>query len=258
MFAVIKRKTIITCVSAFVALAILVPLTVYSGSYAVYVGKTTRKLPIYNVDREDNLVALSFDASWGCESTEKILAILKDYNVKANFFVVSLWAEKYPELLKKISDSGVFEIGLHSATHPHMSKLGKSQMREEISSNMATVERIIGIKPTLFRAPFGEYSDSVIETASELGLYTIQWDVDSLDWKGISASEIANRVIGRAKSGSIVLMHNDGKHTAEALPLIIEGLVNKGLKFVTISDLIYHDEFTIDHTGKQIKTKNKE
>ena len=115
------------------------------------------------------------------------------------------------------------------------------------------IESVTGKKPDLFRAPFGDYNDALIETAEEMGLYTIQWDVDSLDWKGLKSGEMAARVINKTQNGSIILMHNDGEHTVEALPLIIEGLKNKGFTFVTIGELIYRDNFTIDHTGKQIR-----
>ena len=106
----------------------------------------------------------------------------------------------------------------------------------------------------LFRPPYGSYSDNLIETAEELGLYTVQWDVDTLDWKGLSASEIAARVLGNVKNGSIVLMHNNGEHTLEALPLVLEGLKNKGFDCVKIGDLIYRENYTIDHTGRQIRS----
>lgn len=253
MFAVIKRKSIVIAAAFAVITAILVTLTAISGSYVIAQGKTTRKLPIYSVQRDDGKVALSFDASWGCSGTEKILATLSEYGVKANYFLVNLWVNKYPELTKKLADSGIIEIGMHSATHPDMKKLSRSEIAEEISSNLAAIKRVTGVVPTLFRAPYGSYSDAVIEVAGENGAYVIQWDVDSLDWKNLSASEIAKRVLGGVKSGSIILMHNDGKHTPEALPIILEGLKAKGLEPVTISELIYHDDFTIDHTGKQIK-----
>ena len=203
-------------------------------------------------------MSLSFDASWGCDSTEKILSVLEKYEVVANYFVVNLWVDKYPELLQKLHKSGRVEIGMHSATHPHMKKLSRGEIEREISLNMSAIEEITGVKPTLFRAPFGEYSDSVIEIAEKLGSKVIQWDVDSLDWKNLSASEIATRVLKGVKPGSIVLMHNDGKHTAEALPLILEGLKNKNLKPVRISELIFADNYEIDHTGKQISKKPKE
>ncbi len=258
MFAVVKVRNVLKALCALVLVAVLIPLVVKSGASEVYAGRTNRKLPIYCVDRSDNVVSLSFDASWGCDSTEKILSVLEKYDVVANYFVVNLWVDKYPELLEKLHKSGRVEIGMHSATHPHMKKLSRSEIEREISLNMSAIEEVTGVKPKLFRAPFGEYSDAVIETAEKLGSKVIQWDVDSLDWKNLSASEIAARVLKGEKPGSIVLMHNDGKHTAEALPLILEGLKNKNLKPVRISELIYQDNYEIDHTGKQISKKPKE
>ena len=205
------------------------------------------------MDTPDKKIALSFDASWGADKTLSILETLERYDIKANFFAVGFWAEKYSDTLKKLSDSGRMEIGTHSNTHPHMPKLSKSQMELELDSSVKIIEEITGKKPDLFRAPFGDYNDALIETATEKGLYTIQWDVDTLDWKGLKAGEMAARVLKKAQNGSIVLMHNDGEHTVEALPLIIEGLKNKGYSFVTIGELIYRDNYSIDHTGKQIR-----
>lgn len=258
MFAVVKVRTLVKTIAVALLAIALIPLTGVSKSYEVYAGKTVRKLPIYCVDRVDNKVALSFDASWGSDSTEKILSVLESYDAVANYFVVSLWVDKYPDLLKKLQSSGRVEIGMHSATHPHMRKLSREEVRREITLNMAAIEKVTGEKPTLFRAPFGEYDNAVLETAEDLGIKVIQWDVDSLDWKNLSASEIAARVLKGVKPGSIVLMHNDGKHTAEALPLILEGLKNKNLETVKISELIYADDYEIDHTGKQISKKQKE
>ena len=114
------------------------------------------------------------------------------------------------------------------------------------------IEKITGEKVKVFRPPYGDYDDLLIDLAYELGLYTIQWDVDSLDWKNLSAKEIYNRVVPKVKNGSIVLFHNNGLHTAEALPMIIDALKKAGYEFVKIYDLIYKDNFTIDVTGKQI------
>ena len=147
-------------------------------------------------------------------------------------------------------DSG-HELGTHSRTHPYMSKLSKAQIQSELTTSASAIERVTGQKPTLFRAPYGDYNNTLIDTATELGLYTIQWDVDSLDWKNLSATEIALRVINGAKNGSIILCHNNGLHTAEALPMIFSTLKNKGYTFVPIGELIYKQNYVIDASGKQ-------
>lgn len=254
-FVLVKKKQLLAAVLAalvFAAAAVAVGLT---GSAQVYNGKTVRKLPIYSVETEEKVVALSFDASWGADKTLDILNVLETYDIKANFFIVGFWAEDYADKLKTLSDSGRVEIGTHSNTHPHMPKLSKSQMELELTTSNKIIEDVTGKKIELFRPPFGDYSDALLDVAEGLGLYTIQWDVDTLDWKGLKPTEMAQRVLSKATNGSIVLMHNDGEHTVAALPLIIEGLKNKGFSFKTIGELIYRDNYTIDHTGRQIKNK---
>ncbi len=252
-FWVVKKSGIIKTAVIAVLVALLISAVSITGAAAVYGGKTTRKLPIYSVETEEKKVAISFDASWGADKTQSILDTLTRYDVCANYFVVSFWAEKYPEQLKALADSGRVEIGTHSNTHPHMPKLSRNQIELELSSSVKIIENITGKKVELFRPPFGDYSDTLLEEAEKLGLYTIQWDVDSLDWKDLSAQAMAERVLSGVKNGSIVLMHNDGKNTVSALPLIIEGLKNKGYSFTTIGDLIYREGYEIDHTGRQIR-----
>lgn len=253
-FILAKKKNIVLFGIAAVMTALVVLGISLSGAAQVWGGQSTRKLPIYCVDKgEEKVVAISFDACWGNEKTAGILETLIKHDVKANYFVVGSWAEQYSEDLKKLADSGRVEIGTHSNTHPHMPKLSAKQMELELTTSNAIIENITGKKVELFRAPFGDYSDAMLKTAESLGLFTIQWDVDSLDWKDLSAGEITNRILNGVKPGSIVLMHNDGKNTLAALPAIIEGLKNKGYSFATIGELIMREDYTIDHTGRQIR-----
>ena len=134
-----------------------------------------------------------------------------------------------------------------------MSKLSAEEIEEELKSSVAAIENVTGQKVKLFRPPFGDYDDKVITAAENLGLYTIQWNVDSLDWKNLSAEQISARVIKKAGSGSIILMHNNGLHTAESLPLIFTATQQKGLVYRPISELIYTDDFRITPDGTQIK-----
>lgn len=253
-FIVIKRSFIVKCLIVNIVVALITVICYFTGSAAVWQNKTTRKLPIYCVQTEEKVVALSFDAAWGADNTLKILDILTEYDIKANFFAVGFWVEKYGDKLKTLHESGRMEIGTHSNTHPNMSKLSRDNMRRELETSMALIENITGKKPDLFRAPYGDYSDALLTVAEEQGLYTIQWDVDSLDWKDLSANDISVRILKGVKNGSIVLMHNDGKHTVESLPLIIEGLKNKGYTFKTIGEMIYRDNYTIAHDGTQIRS----
>lgn len=250
--AVLKIKSLFFCVGTLSTVVALCLILHYSGAYAVYFNQTVRKLPIYSVETKEKKISISFDCAWGVDYTDEILQTLKREKVSATFFAVEFWVEKYPEYVKKIIEMGN-EMGTHSATHPYMSKLSKIEIENELVSSVKAIENITNEKVELFRAPYGDYDDLLIETAYSLGLYTIQWDVDSLDWKNLSANEIAMRVISRVREGSIILCHNNGLHTAKALPIILDTLKNKGFTFVPISKLIYHENYTMDSTGRQIE-----
>ncbi|MBQ3596606.1 MAG: polysaccharide deacetylase family protein [Clostridia bacterium] len=223
-----------------------------SGLYSTFYAKANRQLPIYYVKTDQKKIAISFDCAWGVDYTQTLLDVMQEKGIKCTFFTVEFWSKKYPEYLKKISEYG-HEIGTHSATHPHMSKLSKQSIINELTTSSKAISEVTGITPTLFRPPYGEYNDLVITTAKELGLYVIQWDVDSLDWKDLSSSQIKERVIKRVKNGSIVLFHNQGLHTAQALPSIIDELKEEGYTFVTIGELIYKDNFYMSADGGQVK-----
>ncbi len=253
MIRVLKLKTIIfTAISAM--LITVLSLSVYfTGAYAVYYGNTPRLVPIYSVEKEEKIVSISFDCAWGTEHTDEILNALKVSEVRATWFMVEFWAEKYPEYVKKIDEAG-HEIGTHSSTHSYMSKQNAEEIKLELTESSKAIEDITGKTVELFRPPYGDYDDELLKTASELGYYTVQWDTDSLDWKDLSATDIAMRVINGVKNGSIILMHNNGLHTGEAVPIILETLKNKGYSFVPIGELIYRENYIIDGTGCQKKS----
>lgn len=248
---VVKRKKLLGIIAAGCIAAMLVLTVFASGAQAVFYGGNLRKLPIYSVETEEKKIAISFDCAWGVDYTDKLLSAMEKENVRCTFFCVEFWSEKYPEYLKKISEHG-HEIGTHSATHPKMSTLGAAAIDKELSTSVAAIEKVTGKKVELFRPPFGDYDDLLVETAKEAGLYTIQWDVDSLDWKNLSGQEIALRVVNGVKSGSIILCHNNGLHTAEALPVILSALKNKGYRFVPIGELIYRENYSMRSDGRQM------
>ncbi len=249
----IKRTLIkVFSLSLFFALSLTLELTAFSDAATVVVtAEKTRELPVYSVGRDDNCISISFDCAWGVEHTDEILDNLDKYGVKCTFFAVKFWVEKYPEYAKKIVDKG-HGLETHSATHSHMSKMDAQTIKTELITSSRAIEAATGQKVTLFRCPFGEYNNAVISTARGLNLQVVQWDVDSLDGKDLSAAEIAARVVKKAKSGSIILCHNNGLHTAKALPLIFTALQEKGFKFVPISELIYKDNYVIDANGRQL------
>lgn len=165
--------------------------------------------------------------------------------------MVGEWVDKYPESVKALADAG-HEIMNHSDTHPHMPQLSIEKMTEQINACNDKIEKITGRRPTLFRAPYGDYDNNLIDALSSLNMYCIQWDVDSLDWKDYTADKISERVLSKVRPGSICLFHNAAKHTPEALPIILEKLIADGYEIVPISQLIMTNNFTINHEGRQI------
>ena len=253
MIRVLKLKTIIFTAIAAMLITVLSLSVYFTGAYAVYYGNTPRLVPIYSVEKEEKIVSISFGCAWGTEHTDEILNALKVSEVRATWFMVEFWAEKYPEYVKKIDKAG-HEIGTHSSTHSYMSKQNAEEIKLELTESSKAIEDITGKTVELFRPPYGDYDDELLKTASELGYYTVQWDTDSLDWKDLSATDIAMRVINGVKNGSIILMHNNGLHTGEAVPIILETLKNKGYSFVPIGELIYRENYIIDGTGCQKKS----
>ena len=148
------HKALLPCLLAAVFLALAITLH-FTGAYAVYTGGTVRKLPIYSVEREDKKIAISFDCAWGVDYTQEILDVLAREDVRATFFMVEFWAEKYPEYVRKIALGGN-EIGTHSSTHSYMSKLSGEEIRAELASSSAAIEKVTGKKVELFRAPYGD------------------------------------------------------------------------------------------------------
>ena len=220
----------------------------------VGVSAAKRELPVYCVQQDEKIVALSFDAAWGNEDTQTLIDILDQYGVNTTFFVVGDWVDKYPESVRALAEAGN-EVMNHSSSHAHFSALSTNEITADISACSDKIEAITGVRPTLFRCPYGEYDDHVIRAIHSLDMTPVQWDVDSLDWKGISAAEIRERVLSRVQPGSIVLFHNAAEHTPEALPGIIEALQADGYSIVPISQLLLEGDTWIDNTGRQWATK---
>lgn len=251
-FLVIRKRAFLLCVMAVISMVLLSINFEGGTSASVYFGTAPRLVPIYSVDTDEKKVAISFDTAWGADKTLKIIEILKEYKVNATFFMVGFWVEKYPEMVKAIDAQGI-EIGTHSNTHPDFVGLSESQMELELKTSMDSISNITGKEVELFRAPYGSYNNTMLNLTQKLNLKTIQWDVDTLDWKGLSGLEICERVMSRVKNGSIILCHNNSDHILEALPLMLERLKNAGYEVVSVGDLIMHDNYYIDNLGIQRK-----
>ena len=247
------KSTLLALSGVFLVVAgfYYLPDTVATMSFA-----GDKKLPIYCVDTEEKKVALSFDAAWGNEDTAQILEILKKHDVRVTFFMTGGWIEKYPDDVKAIAADG-HDLGNHSENHKQMSQLSKEQCIEELMKPHKKVKELTGVEMTLFRPPYGDYNNTLVEAVNESGYHCIQWDIDSLDWKDYGVDSIINTVVNHKHlgNGSIILCHNGAKYTAQALDAMITGLKEKGYTLVPISELIYTGEYHMNHEGRQIEGK---
>ncbi len=244
----IKRIAAITAAAAATAAVIITAAVTSVGTKA-----EQRKLPIYRVERDDNKIAVTFDVAWENSNTDELLDILNEYDAKATFFITGDWCDRYPDDVKKFADAG-HEIENHSDQHPHVEGINVNDLINDTRECSRKIKMITGKEPVLYRAPYGEYDDSLLTTLEGMGLKTIQWDVDSVDWNKPTSEQITKKVLENTKSGSILLFHNDLQNTTEALPNVLKGLKEKGFEFVTVDELILHDNYTIDANGEQQPT----
>lgn len=240
---------------ALAAFAVLRGLILTAGSnIRVSNSVNGRELPIYCVETKEPKIALTFDAAWGNEDTQKILEILKKHDVHVTFFMTGGWVESYPDDVKAILAAG-HDLGNHSENHKNMSQLSDAEKREELMQVHDKVLELTGYEMFLFRPPYGDYDNAVVNVAKDCEYYTIQWDVDSLDWKDYGVDSIIKTVTEHKHlgNGSIILCHNGAKYTAQALDTLITKLKEKGYTFVPVSELIYRDGYHMNVEGRQIK-----
>lgn len=246
----ISKKSIIKTLVMIIMLGCVISVCMQYKSIVVNVFSSAKEIPIYSVDTTAKSVSITFDCAWGGEDIPKILDVLNKYKVKATFFLVGDWMNKYPDKVKLIDING-HDVANHSDTHPDMTSLAKYKMEMEIANANNKIQELTGKKNILFRAPYGAYNNLLVKTAKGAGLYPIQWDVDSLDWKNLGVEAIVSRVTSKVKGGSIILLHNDTQYTLDSLPQVIENLSSKGYQFVKVSDLIIKENYYIDYEGKQ-------
>lgn len=213
-----------------------------------------KNLPIYCVDTAKKEIALTFDVAWGNEDIKEILSILKKEKVKATFFLTGEWVSNFPQDVKRIAKGG-HDIGNHGDHHKHMTELSEQEQKQEIMDLHEKIQLLTGNAMTLFRPPYGDYNDTVIKTARACGYESIQWSVDSLDWKEYGKEDIISRTLNHKnlENGAILLLHTGTLYTKDALSEMITGLKKKGYQFVPVSKLIYTKDAYIDFSGKQFK-----
>ena len=256
MFFIFNKEKISSYLVAFSTVAVLFTMSIFvNNKQTLEVSSNTKEnLPIYNVQTEENAVSLTMNCAWNADDIDSILDTLNKYNIKITFFIVGDWADKYPEAVKKISENG-HEIGNHSNTHPHVNKLNIDKNCEEITKCSEKLKNITGKEVNLYRCPYGEYNNTVINAANSLNYYPIQWSLDTLDYTGLTGNEMWNRLDRKLKKGDIILMHNGTKHTADSLELLIKNIQSKGFEIKKVSDIIYKDNYKINENGTQIQIK---
>lgn len=210
------------------------------------------ELPIYSVETDQPVVALTFDAAWGDEDLDDILAILSAHQAKATFFVSGDWVDKYPDAIQTIHADG-HELANHGTNHKHMPQLSEEDMTTEIMECHQRVYALTGVTMTAFRAPYSDWNDSVVAVAKSCGYSSINQNVDSVDWKDYGVESIIQTVMQDPDldNGAIILLHNGATYTRDALDELLTRLEAAGYRFETISDLVYTTDYTIDHTGRQ-------
>jgi len=188
-------------------------------------------------------VSLTFD-DVPDEFTGKVLDVLKAYNVKATFFVMGYRAEKHPDIVRRMVREGHL-VGNHTYNHPLLTKLSMVRFKREILRTDAILHRIIGYHPKFIRPPYGEINEQQVRWAGSQGYIIVNWDVDSQDWRGLSAQRVMSNILKTTRPGSIILQHAGGNvggvlnGTLEALPRIIERLKNQRYQFVTLTDMFH-------------------
>lgn len=252
MFLVLNKEKIQTYIVSVLTVVVLIGIANMNSIQSIQTSSVQKFLPIYNVQTDKKQIAFTMNCAWNADDIDSILETLKNNNVKITFFIVGEWMDKYPEAVKKIQNEG-HEIGSHSNTHPHVNQLSYEKNLEEIQLSVNKIEKITGNKTNLYRAPYGEYNDTVIKTAQENGYYTIQWNLDTLDYEGKTGEEMWNRIKGKLQNGSIILSHNGTKHTADSLDMLIKNIKSQGYDIVKVSELIYKDNYYINNNGTQIK-----
>ncbi|MDD4658310.1 MAG: polysaccharide deacetylase family protein [Eubacteriales bacterium] len=192
--------------------------------------------PVYQGNPLKNQVALVINVSWGNEYLEEMLTILETNAVPASFFLVGRWAKENPELVKKIQELGM-DFGNHGYSDPHMQEMSPEAIKEEIIKTSQAVEELTGIKVQWFSPPYGEKAEKIYAAAADLGLHTVLWSLDTIDWTLPGEEVIVGRIVEHLHNGAIILMHPT-EQTPGALEAIIAGVRQKNLEFVTVSQLL--------------------
>lgn len=183
-------------------------------------------------------VAMTFDDGPHPSNTPRLLDMLRERNIKATFYVIGRNVDLYPEITRRIVAEG-HEIGNHTYTHRNMTKLGDDAVREELTKTRNAIAKATGVQPRTLRPPYGALlQNQRTWIHSEFNYPTIMWSVDPRDWQRPGPSVVASRIVSGATPGAIILAHDLHAPTVDAMPATLDGLLRKGYKFVTVSQLL--------------------
>lgn len=183
-------------------------------------------------------MALTYDDGPHTTFTPQLLEILKNADAKATFFMLGTQVDLNPEIAKTVAEAG-HEIANHSYSHRDMNKMTTEQIRDEIKRTQDVIQAATGVRPTLFRPPYGNFNKKVIEVCEEEGLEIVTWSIDPRDWDAKQTSDsVKDKILKQAAPGAIVCIHDIHKRTITATPEIIAGLKAKNLRLTTAGDLI--------------------
>lgn len=255
MFLVFNKEKImafvVACSTVF-ALFLMTSLFAKVPEKTIETATTKKQLPIYCVDTKEPNISLTINCAWNADDIDKILETLEGEQVKVTFFMVGDWIEKNEEAAKKIFAAG-HELANHSYSHPHVNNLSYDKNVEQIDKCSDLIKQITGKPSTLYRGPYGEYNDTVLQAAKSLNHETIQWSIDTLDYKALTGEQMWERIEPKLENGSIILMHNGTENTANSLKFLITNIKEKGYNIVPVSNLIYEENYNIDNNGVQHK-----
>lgn len=248
---VMKKSSLIKA-AVFVLLivgAVLYTQFIMQDTNEVFNPKTNEQMPVCSVNTDVKEIALTIDTAFGNDKTQELLDILDEYNVKATFFVVGIWAQENPELLQKIIEAG-HEVQNHSMEHARYPDLKVEEILTDAQEAQTLLNEETGKNANIIRLPFGAFDDKTVKILMDNDFIPVKWSVDGQDWKTDDVKEVYNNVMKDVKGGDIIMLQNNTVGAEGALRDIIEKLLDKGYEFKTISELLPEGKITIDDKGR--------
>ena len=247
MFFVVNKEKLksylvsVSTVAILLVVSVVLQKNVTNGT--MQTGASVVKMPINKVETKEKEIAISINCIENMDNINNILDTLSKTKAKATFFVTGEIVDKYPEEIKKIKNNGN-EIGSLSNTYTSLKKITKEEVLNQIQECNKKIENLIKEEPTLFRTPYGEYNNTIIETIQNENMEVIGWNIDSLDSNGLTDEEIWEQIEENLSEGSIILMHNE--YIGNSLEKIVNNIQEKGYQVNTVSDIMYKNNYQVD------------